>query len=224
MHPILVCWLLAILYIIPLSISLYQLKLPSLIIMLLFFAGLGGSFSVYYFQFYRPFIRKKGDFLNLLLPDIFCIIESKIVETRPQINNLRINVMIVKKKFFKPWEHYLEFLYWQEDYKKAEVEQKYPIHVGCCGTALFEKEQVFYDKKLYHETLAGMSQTQREITGHIGSVLSTPIFSPGDNWQRKPIAILNIDSTDDISVTGFNDNIIQEIAVNRAAVLGGLLI
>lgn len=134
--------------------------------------------------------------------------ERKIKEARPQINNLRINLMIVRWNYRRPWERYLmiDYYYPQEDYKASELELIYNINIGCCGTALYENEQIAYDSILSHETLKGLSETHREVTRNIKSILSTPVYSPKDEGQKRPIAILNFDSKDDILTTGFNDS------------------
>jgi hypothetical protein len=226
MHPVIHCLLLAGIPLIPLSLSLFHPNFPILTKYIILIGAFGLTFTLYFYQFYRPFIRQKGDFLDLLLPDLFYVIDNKIRESRSQINNLRINVMIVRRKYLHPWQRYLiiDYFYPLESYKPSELELIYSENIGCSGTALYENEQIAYDSMLSHETLKGMPETHREVTMNIKSILSTPIYSPKDEWQRKPIAILNFDSTDDSVITGFNDAIIQEIAANRASLIGGLLI
>ncbi len=223
MHPMIVCGLLAILYIIPLSLNLYQLRFPSLITILLIIAGLGGSFSVYYYQFYRPFNKKNEEYLNRMFGVLFPALDSELIEIRPENKNIRVNIMRVRRKTVKPWERYLRIDYCYGDYEQSEIDQIYHLDTGCCGVALYENSQIFYDSILQHETIRRMTPGQRRITEHVKSILSTPIYSSRDFLEHKPIAILNLDSVDGIDITGFNDPPIQEIAAKFATLIGGQL-
>ncbi|MGB7910998.1 MAG: hypothetical protein WCF59_02110 [Desulfobaccales bacterium] len=221
MHPILVCWLLAILYIIPLGLNLYQLNFPSLITVLLIVSGFGGSFAVYYFQVYKPINKKNEEYLNSIFEIIFSALDSELIEIRPENNNIRINIMQVRRKKLKCWERYLRIEYCYGDYDQSEVDQIYGLDTGCCGVALYENSQIFYDSILQHEAIRRMTPTQRRITEHVKSTLSTPIYSSRDIMRRTPVAILNLDSGDGIDVTGFNGPPIQEIAAKFATLIGG---
>lgn len=223
MPPIVVCWLLAILFIIPLGLNLYQLKFPSLITTIFITAGFGGSFTVYYYQILRPFHRKNEDYLNRIFDILFGALDSELLEMRPQINNIRINIMRVRRRKLKPWKRYLKIDFCYGDYDQSEIDQIYCLNVGCCGVALYENSQIFYDSILQHETIRSMSPTQRRITEHVKSILSTPIYSSRNTMEHNPIAILNLDSVDAVDITGFNDAQIQETAANFATLIGGQL-
>jgi hypothetical protein len=145
-------------------------------------------------------------------------------ENKPQINNIRINIMMTKKKYYLFGKNYLSIDYSCPDYPQAEKEQRYYTDIGCCGSVLQYSEQIYYDSRLFQETLKGMSATQREITKNIGSILSSPIYSPYDKERKKPIGVLNIDSSHDINITGFNEKTIQQFTANRATLIGYLLI
>lgn len=173
----------------------------------------GALFSLNYYQ-YLPIVRKNEDYTNNILGILFKVLESEIVALRPQYNNLRINVMRVRRRFIKPWERYLKIDYHYGNYSNPELDQIYGLNMGCCGVALFENSQIYYDSILQHQTLLHMTPTQQTITFHVKSILSTPIYSPNDAFEHNPIAILNLDSIDSISVTGFDDTLIQEIAAN----------
>lgn len=220
MRPILRCSLLAGISLIPLLLYLFHPHFSffsGCITLIVVFASI---FTLYYYQLYKPFIKKSEDYLNNILPILFKALDSEIREIRPQCNNIRINVMRVRIRILKPWKKYLKIDYWYGDYGYSELEQIYDLDIGCCGVALYENSQVFYDSILQHETLLHMTPTQRKITEHVKSTLSTPIYSPMDNFEHKPIAILNLDSTDSIDITGFNDTAIQEIAANFTTLIG----
>lgn len=224
MHPILTCLLLTILYLIPLYLNLSPPHFDRLTRLAILGIAFLLSFAIYYNQFYRPFIKKNKDYVDTLLGELFYVLDKKIREIRPQINNLRMNVMTLRRNIFRPWERYLEMAFYYGEYDLAEIEQEYGIDIGCSGAVLYENTQIYYDSILQHETLRRMTPTQRKITDHVESILSTPIYSPRDEMQRRPIAVLNLDSMDHVDITGFNDIAIQEIAAKFAALIGGQLI
>ena len=169
MRPILVCLLLAILYIIPLGLSLYQLNSPSIITISLILLGFVVSFAVYYEQFYKPFIKKRDDLLKLVIYDLLSVIHRKIMAEKPQITHLRINVMTVRNKWFPPWQKYLkiDYYYPNHGYPLSELELTYNNNIACCGTALKQNKQIAYDSILSHETRKDMTEAQKEITRNI---------------------------------------------------------
>jgi hypothetical protein len=220
MHPILRCSLIAGISLIPLLLYLFQPHfsfLTSCILIIIVFILI---FTLYYYQLYKPFFKKNEDYLNNILHILFKALESEIEEIRPECSNIRINVMRVRRKILKPWKRFLKIDYYYGDYDHSELEQIYGLDIGSCGVALYENSQIFYDSILQHETLRHMTPTQRKITEHVKSTLSTPIYSPMDNFEHKPIAILNLDSIDSIDITGFNDTAIQEIAANFTTLIG----
>lgn len=166
-----------------------------------------------YYQ-YLPIVRKTEEYKNNILDILFRALEAEIVELRPQCTNLRINIMKRRRRIIKPWERYLRIDYYYGHYSHQELDQVYGISVGCCGVALAENSQIYYDSILQHQTLLHMTPAQQEITMHVKSILSTPIYSPKDDFERNIIAILNLDSIDSVDITGFNQSTIQEIAAN----------
>jgi hypothetical protein len=224
MHPLSVCLILIILYILPLYLKLYQVSYSNFINNIILVGAFILAFIVYYNQNYKPLIRKQKLYLDTLFGELFYVVDKKIRERKPDIPDLRINIMPIKRKRLYPWNRYLIIDFYEGNYSEAEKQQEYNIDIGCCGTAVKTNDQTYYDAKFYHETLKGMTPTQKEITRKIGSILTTPIYSPKDEAKKWPIAILNIDSTSGISVTGFNESSIQDIAAKRAALIGGLLI
>lgn len=117
----------------------------------------------------------------------------------------------------------LRITYWLGDYSAAELEQVYAEDVGCCGSALKANAQTGYDAAIAHETLKGMTATQRVITAHIRSMLSTPVYRPSDQSKSTPIAVLNLDSTSATSETKFDQPAMTELVVKHAGLVGALM-
>lgn len=126
-------------------------------------------------------------------------------KVRPGDYDLRTNVMKVRRKYLGLGKRYLKFDFWVGDFSPAELEQKYKEDVACCGTALRENEQVVFDSETVQEPYRHMSETQRDVTRHVRSILSTPVYRANDETKKWPVAILNIDSTSAIAVTGFDE-------------------
>jgi hypothetical protein len=223
MHPILRCLIFSGISLIPLFLYLFKPQfsfINSCIIVIIAFILI---FALYYNQF-LPILKKNKEYINNILGILFKALESEIIEIRPQCNNIRINVMRVKRRMLKPWERYLKIDYYYGDYDDSELEQIYGLDIGCSGVALYENSQIFYDSILQHETIRRMTSTQRKITDHVKSILSTPIYSSTDNFEHRPIAILNLDSIHSIDITGFNDAAIQEIAANFTTLISRQLV
>jgi hypothetical protein len=70
-----------------------------------------------------------------------------------------------------------------------------------------------------------MTAEQREATSHVQSILSTPVYrrSPAGQHLGRPIAILNLDSTNPIAISGLRSDNLQDVAARYAAMIGGLL-
>ena len=109
------------------------------------------------------------------------------------------------------------------DYTEAEREQQYRVDAGCAGLALGQNQQVFFDAYKAQEPRLGLTATQRQVTEHVNSILSTPIYRPNDAENQSPIAILNLDSRDLISESGFGERRLQELLVDYAALMGATL-
>jgi hypothetical protein len=176
--------------------------LPVWAIVVALLAGVALSAVVYHQQVYRPAIRVAEGYLGIVLDDLFDSLATKHRELVSGGYELRINLMRVRPGLpIRPMHVRIEF--WSGAYTDAELEQEYRIGVGNAGTALQRREQTVYDSIVAHEPRLGMTATQREITAHVNSILSTPVFRPGEFGHGTPIAILNLDSSDHVTVTNF---------------------
>lgn len=223
MNPILHCFLLVGISLIPLSLNLFQPDFPNITKYIIITIASGLSFTLYYQQFYKPFKKKNKEYLEKIFDELFFSIDKKVREVRPQINNLRINIMVAMRRFPKIWNKLLKIDYCFGEYYPAENELEF-IKNGCCGVALYDNAQYYYDSEPHHEALKDMTGIQKKVTEHLGSILSTPVYFPKDDNRERPIAILNFDSTERIAETGFDDDAILKIATYYATLIGGQLI
>src|SRR5208337_3798769 len=100
MHPILHCLILAGISLIPLSIDLFHPTFPDYFKYLIIIIAFSLTFILYYYQFYKPFIKKRGDYLDLLISELLSVFDINIRRAMPQINNLRMSIMIVRKNYY----------------------------------------------------------------------------------------------------------------------------
>jgi len=204
-------FILLLLYIFPIAIDMIA---PSnCVSYVLFILAFIIAFIYYYWSCYIPNIQLRNKELEMIFEHLFISLDKQLKDLNPGGYVMRFNIMRIKKRFLFCGSKYLYSAFKTPGYKNSELEQIYRENQGCCGTALHEREQIFFDSErldTVNRLYKNMTATQREITGEIKSILSTPIYS---NYRNKaPIAILNIDSFVNISFTKFDDNAVQEIA------------
>lgn len=176
---------------------------------------------IYYFDLHRPAqtikVLKMEAFKKQL--PFFLTLACLYMRNEFKIPQLRCSLMLTRHRFFGGWQP-LQIDVHDGNYVTVELEQSYKYNVGCCGTALAEKKQMFFDSEKAREPYKGMSETQRMATSHLKSILSTPIFSPADPHLKKPVAILNMDSEAPLRQTLFNKSKVQESAKKFAGLIG----
>jgi len=101
-----------------------------------------------------------------------------------------------------------------------------PKGTGCCGQAWLQAQTMVGD--LLEAPIGGMpeqwglpSDQVVKIRKSLRSILSVPVWAGGENYQI--VAVLNIDSDNEVDQIGFRKTAIQEIAYSFATVLGSLL-
>jgi len=171
----------------------------------LFGLGVTTSALLYYRQFYRPTIRIEKQYQEIVLDHIFRALVDTYRQQRPGDYDLRASVMRVSRPLGRG-KPILSFAFWFGEFTAAEFEQSYAVGVGNAGNALARNEQAIYDAVAAHENRAGMTATQQEVTAHVASILSTPVYRPGDADKRTPIAVLNLDSRNGVVETGFRED------------------
>ncbi len=117
----------------------------------------------------------------------------------------------------------LKIRYSTPGYPAAEKELVYK-DFGASGNALIENDVVYYDKKTAPTSITGMPATHIEITKHINSVLSAPIYRPNDTGLENPIGILSIDSKMSVEKTGFDKPTNYDIVTSMATLIGSFMV
>lgn len=135
---------------------------------------------------------------------------------------IRINLMILTKKDNREFMqiHACYTPNSTDSYSTAEKEIEWYYGLGCCGKAWKSKEQRIYDKQSTESEMfiEGLSTEQLNYTKHITSILSTPILD-----ADKVVAILNIDSPEEINVVKFKDIQISRMIRDEARSLTSMI-
>lgn len=142
------------------------------------------------------------------------------LERNPGTYDLRANVMMVRRSTWGIGGRYLQIEYCSGGYRAAERSLRYSLGIGCCGTAFAQNTEAFYDRTLDHENQKGMPAEHRDITSGVQSVVSIPIYRPGDSNQLWPVGILNLDSSASIEDTKFRDDGLRAVAIQYAGLFG----
>ncbi|HMB50808.1 MAG TPA: hypothetical protein VKM69_09115 [Natronoarchaeum rubrum] len=139
---------------------------------------------------------------------------------------LRANVMVVEKRWnlgLPPTRNrYLTFEETYGTYNEAELEQEYVLGTGCAGTALKNDNPTYYDSQEKDGLSKSLSHTQQEITSHVNSILSVPIY-PDSDPSRRPIGVLSIDSPENISETKLDEEPARRLTMKYAGAVGDVV-
>lgn len=125
----------------------------------------------------------------------------------------RGNVMIVHDNGLSICSHF------RMDYA-SDLGIRLKKNQGCAGQAWGSGKQMCADlSQVYGEGAPSwnLAAEQRELTEHLGAILSTPIFDPRDH--RDVIGVLNVDSEEALPDTSFLDPRVASAANKHAALL-----
>lgn len=193
------------------------------IVVLSFFAPVIATYVLQYTPYIRLKNDTKSDLVSFALEDLLRKYDSQVADADCE---LRANVMIAEKRFstglLPTRESYLTMKYDAGNYPDAEREQEYVVGEGCAGTCFAENDPTYYPSDCGAQIEESLSATKREITEEIDSILSVPIYS-NNNTEREPIGVLNIDSPQPLSDTGFDKEVAQTLAMRHASVVGDII-
>lgn len=160
--------------------------------------------------------------------------------THPDANppEIRTNVMILRRQNLNPfdqnrsdvhlWEKTLKTEAMIGDYDSTnESKLEWKPNEGVVGRAMNKRAQEIWADLSYgnERTQAGWNLTNPQITRtqHLNSLLSIPIYMPGDEEKVKPVGVLNIDSEADLSRTQFGNEDLRAKAINHANIIGAII-
>jgi hypothetical protein len=186
-------------------------------------AGLGGTFAltagVALFEVYRPLLEATRETQQAWCSVLLASVVRDYRDAQKGTYDLRGNIMVLRGP---PWRRRLCFLVSTEGYPKAELEQEFQPGVGCAGTAVEAGGITFFDPAVAPEHFHGMTETQKTITKHIGSILSVPVYK-GGKPNGRILGVLNLDSSGALGTTAFNKPDLQALTSKYAGLAGAIL-
>lgn len=220
----------------------------------LLLAGLGLAAGFSYQEHYKPAVRANRKLLRelfeiVLFPRLRQIYRRELADVAGDefdaeeldeiADDIRINLMVYRRRDYLPWRNDRKLLPWQKsmridfcdgDYNEAERELKWRGGEGCCGTALEESDVVYGDLCSSHGDEWGLSSKQQKIANEeLGSVLSIPIYRQkqtddvsevGDETDGEVVGILNLDTQHCLEETKFDEKAIESVLIKRAQYIG----
>lgn len=178
------------------------------------------SVFVLFLQQFQPAVAARNEAQEALTKLVLERLVERYRAEHPGAYDLRANVMKLRRRWWG-YPLHLKIEYCLDGFSTMEKELEFPIGVGCCGWAFEAREQTIFDKAAHQEALRGMTESQREATEGVHCILSTPVFRRAG--KGEPIAILNLDSTSEIAMTGFREARLQDLVAPYAAIIGSFL-
>jgi GAF domain-containing protein len=139
-------------------------------------------------------------------------------ENRPRV---RMNVMLPTKGYILCESLYIYYFACPPGvvYTDKEKDCSWGKHKGTCGWAWAKRQTTIFDSG--HQDLSAaalrLTERQREVAGHVQSVLSVPIWAP-----EKVVGVLNLDSESNVDETHFDKLQVWRLAEATASCLGSL--
>lgn len=187
--------------------------------------GLSFAFGaiVTYATSYQPLIRSKRRSLSLLveitLNRLVIVYRNEIADCR-----LRANVMVIDQDecWLPVSRATLSIEHTTEGYSEWERSLEYHPGEGTAGVAFREEKIAQYDSETRNYIEREMTVEQLVATEHVSSAVSIPIFPHGDP-NRKPIGVLNPDSTESVENTKFYAESARIVLLKYASAVGVVL-
>ena len=176
-------------------------------------------------------------FETLLKKHILPRIESEYEATVSNPPNVRINIMLKRRRHVFVPSEYLDYPPWKPTLKiegargdyasRGEDELCWKLHQGVAGAAMNTRAQeAWSDLNQPPEVVQTewhLTDEQLNRASHLNSVLSVPIYLPSDTEKNKPVGVLNIDSTASLSESEFDDESVRDIAIYWSNIIGAIV-
>ena len=128
---------------------------------------------------------------------------------------VRVNVMLPTKLLRGIRGSYLRIYHVacppQIVYNDDELSETWKAKEGTCGWVWSEGDRSIYDSKDPKLSLPSdrLTESQRYVTSHLNSTLSMPVW---DKQKNKVVAVLNLDSEQNIEESFFNSRVVIDLA------------
>ncbi len=194
---------------------------------LILFLSTGLAIYIWYRSIHLPVLKVKIEYADsfistMILPALI----TSYYEKNPGEYELRACVLRVRKKLVRRPPFRIPELLIQHctpGYSDSELSLPWTGVMGACGRAASWNKMIFYDPKEHPEAAGGMTPQHIEATKHLNSVMAVPIYRPKDENQENVIAVLGLDSQQNISQTKFHEKQFHGIVTTSAALIGAFL-
>lgn len=173
-----------------------------------------GAFALTWVTYKHNQIQPRSEELQALLEaEILPRLHKNANLAHPdEIPDLRVNVMFLRWRGIHPRRHDFLIKPWQRTLQIEagyvselaqgygnEKELEWTTSQGVVGDAMNERAQEVWTQPGYPDADPrirwNLSQLQYELTEHVNSVLSVPIYLSSDETKENPIGVVSLDST-----------------------------
>lgn len=188
---------------------------------------------------YQPTVRYRDRQLSTFFTDYLRMVEDDIETTAPGDVTVRANVMRPTTDGLLDGPTFsISFTRSDEQYHDEELDLEFEAGQGCVGNVYEENEQKVALSPTHAEAWGGgwnTTERQDKVTGHLNTVIGTPVYRPSDAEQRNPVAVLIIDSEsrfdnlvnlshdETLADIGFKETTVAQQSVEHARNIGILL-
>lgn len=173
-----------------------------------------GAFGLTWVTYKHNQIQPRSEELQTLLEaEVLPRLHENANSAHPdEIADLRVNVMLLRWRgihplrndfLIKPWQRTLKI---EADYVSESAQEygnerglEWTTNQGVVGDAMNKRAEEVWTQPGYPDVDPcvrwNLSQLQHELTDHIQSVLSAPIYLPSDETKENPVGVVTLDST-----------------------------
>lgn len=225
-----------VLVLFPVVIALYVADVSREVTLYLLAGSTGVTIVGKYFTVHLPLVSFKDRELTAFLDHYLELLVKDYKRMHPGDYRLRVNVMIpdtdLNVRVRGPnrglnREPFLQIGYDSGGYEELELRRQWQLGQGCVGKAYENNEQRVATRSTDKQTWGSeweMNPEQIKATEGVNSVFCTPIYKPGDEPKDDPVAILSLDSPDNVTQVGFEDAEIQDMVAQKYATKIGILL
>lgn len=174
-------------------------------------------------------------FRTLLDEHIFPRINSEYEAAVDDAPDIRINIMLKRRRHLFTLSKYLEYPPWRPTLKieasdgyysaRGEDEVCWKLHQGVAGAAMNTKAQEAWSDLDEPTNVVQaewqLTDEQMNRTQHLGSVLSAPIYLPSDT--ENPVGVINFDSRANLDESRFGSDSVRNIAIYWSNIIGAIV-
>lgn len=209
--------------------------LEALIVIILLII-IAGVLSFYEYQEIR--VQRESEELRTVLEEqVLPRLVNEYSQKNPSPPEIRSNIMILRRRNWKVWNQSRRIWPWEQTLKieatfgdydtHREEVLEWRTHEGVAGAAVNDRSSEMWsdlgNTDIDIQSEWQLTDDQYTRTDHLNSVLSVPIYLPSDESKTNPVGVLNLDSEQGLSDTGFDQEEVRETAIYWANLIGAIV-